>query len=139
MTTAALATRTVLLVDDEQDVRNVLALLLRRAGYCVLEAAGPGEALRLAGEADLLLTDLTLREGSGTDLAERLTAERPGLPVLFMSGGESREGIDRTPSLPSPLAPSSCSARCGRRWEAKASRLFSPTSEPVMSRTAASL
>ena len=43
-TTVALATRTVLRVDDEKDVRNVLALRLRRAGYCVLEAAGAGEA-----------------------------------------------------------------------------------------------
>jgi DNA-binding response OmpR family regulator len=105
MTAAALTTRTVLLVDDEVDIREVLALLLRRAGYCVLEAASTGEALRLVAEADLVLTDLSLPGGNGADLVGRLSAVRPGVPVLFMSGGERREGIEPGNFLAKPFSP----------------------------------
>jgi two-component system cell cycle sensor histidine kinase/response regulator CckA len=64
--------------------------MLAAAGYRVLEAATPGEALRVFGsmrtEIDLLLTDVVMPEMSGRDLANRLLALKPGLKVLFMSG-----------------------------------------------------
>ena len=80
---------TVLLVEDEDAVRVACRRILERAGFNVVEASDGSDALaQLAGSAiDLLLTDVIMPGGvSGRDLAERLQAERPGLPVLFMSG-----------------------------------------------------
>jgi two-component system cell cycle sensor histidine kinase/response regulator CckA len=80
---------TILLVDDESNVRGVTARLLRSLGYEVLEATDPGSALRLAGGGasfDLLLTDVVMPGMSGGELSERLTELRPGLPTLFISG-----------------------------------------------------
>jgi PAS domain S-box-containing protein len=89
-TTAHPASATVLLVEDEEGVRAVATDMLAAAGYRVLEAATPGEALRVFGsmrtEIDLLLTDVVMPEMSGRDLANRLLALKPGLKVLFMSG-----------------------------------------------------
>jgi len=83
-------TETVLLVDDEDSVRSVLAGALSQEGYRVLEAGNGKEALGLiqrCGESiDLLLTDVTMPEMDGEDLADRAKASRPNLKVLFMSG-----------------------------------------------------
>jgi CheY-like chemotaxis protein len=82
--------RTILLVEDEEAVRNMTARLLDRAGYRVLEAAAPGEACMLferhASEIDLLLTDVVMPEMHGPALAQRLVGQRPDLRVLFVSG-----------------------------------------------------
>ena len=80
---------TVLLVEDEAAVRNACRRILERAGFRVVEASDGSQALaELADKPiDLLLTDVIMPGGiSGRDLAERLQAARPGLPVLFMSG-----------------------------------------------------
>jgi signal transduction histidine kinase len=80
---------TVLLVEDEDAVRNACRRILERAGFRVVAARDGSQALaELAEEPiDLLLTDVIMPGGmSGRDLAERLQADRPGLPVLFMSG-----------------------------------------------------
>jgi CheY-like chemotaxis protein len=81
---------TVLLVEDEDEVRSVVRQSLETLGYAVLEAVGPQEALALAdrpGAAiDLLLTDVVMPHMSGPELADALRASRPALPVLFMSG-----------------------------------------------------
>jgi len=81
---------TILLVDDEEEVRAVLRALLQRQGYAVLDAATGTEALQIAtahpGQIDLVVTDLVMPKMSGHQLAEQLTAMRPGLRVLFISG-----------------------------------------------------
>jgi signal transduction histidine kinase len=80
---------TVLLVEDEDAVRNACRRILERAGYRVLEAnSGPQALAEIANEPiDLLLTDVIMPGGlSGRDLADRLQQGQPDLPVLFMSG-----------------------------------------------------
>ncbi len=81
---------TVLLVEDDAAVRGLIAQSLRDAGYQVLAAADPIEALEaaraIAGPIPLLLTDVVMPGMSGQDLAERLQSERPDLKVLYVSG-----------------------------------------------------
>lgn len=93
---------TVLLVEDEKAVRDMTRLILQHCGYRVLEAAHGLEALNLSNGYDepihLLVTDLVMPQMSGRVLAERLTAMRPGLKVLYMSGYTEdvivRQGLD---------------------------------------------
>jgi CheY-like chemotaxis protein len=81
---------TILLVEDEESLRELAQELLEELGYGVLPAAGPGEALTLcekhAGAIDLLLTDVVMPVMGGKELADRITALRPGIKVLFSSG-----------------------------------------------------
>ena len=84
-------TETILVVEDDQEVRVAFTTLLRRYGYEVLAAANGGEALKLwqqrKHEVALLLTDMVMPGGlSGQGLAELLRAENPGLRVIFASG-----------------------------------------------------
>ena len=83
-------TETILLVEDEEQVRAIVLSILRRQGYQVLPAANAGEALLLcerhAGPLDLLLTDVVMPHMSGPDLATRLKSNQPKMKVLFMSG-----------------------------------------------------
>ncbi len=81
-------TETVLLVEDEVSVLKMTKTMLENLGYSVIAAEAPGKALQLAreGSIDLLLTDVVMPEMNGRELAERLTAERPNLKCLFMSG-----------------------------------------------------
>ncbi len=82
--------RTLLLVDDEPEVRGLAGEILRRVGYTLLEAGSGEEALSVAdrhGSAiHLLVTDMMMPGMNGRELAERLRALRPGLPVLYISG-----------------------------------------------------
>jgi two-component system cell cycle sensor histidine kinase/response regulator CckA len=81
---------TILLVDDEDMVRDLVRTVLQSAGYTVLGARQGGEALSLAGQhkgtIDLLVTDLVMPHMSGRELAEQLKALRLRIKVLFMSG-----------------------------------------------------
>ena len=83
-------TETVLLVEDEDALRNVAQRALESAGYTVISAADGFDALRLSaqhpGEIQLLLTDVILPGMGGKELSERLVASRPAMRVLFVSG-----------------------------------------------------
>jgi two-component system cell cycle sensor histidine kinase/response regulator CckA len=82
--------QTILLVEDEEGVRDVAARVLRRAGYRVLEAADGIEALELdamfGAGIDLVLTDVVMPRLGGPELVRRLSARAPGRKVLFTSG-----------------------------------------------------
>jgi CheY-like chemotaxis protein len=82
--------RTVLVVEDETDVRNIVRRQLESLGHRVLVAEADTEALLLLqgpGAPDLLLTDVLLATGrNGIELASAARVVRPGLPVIFMSG-----------------------------------------------------
>lgn len=90
--------RTILLADDDAAVLGLCAAVLRAAGFCVLQAQGPIEAIRTADEhpdaIDLLVTDLEMPHMNGLELvsALRLAARRPGIRVLIISGGAERSG-----------------------------------------------
>ena len=81
---------TILLVEDDEFVRNVTVLLLEGSGYRVSSAEDVATALELGqvlgSSIDLLLTDVVLPDGRGPDIARKLQEERPDLPVLFVSG-----------------------------------------------------
>ncbi len=78
----------ILLVEDNSDVRESTAQLLRAVGYTVLSAPDPIEALQLAQQTppDLLITDVVLPQMRGSELAERLLQQFPHLKVLYISG-----------------------------------------------------
>jgi signal transduction histidine kinase/ActR/RegA family two-component response regulator len=81
---------TILLVEDEDPLRAVVARMLAQAGYRVLDARTPGEARELfeqhRSEVSLLVTDVIMPEMNGPALAQRLVAQNPELRVLFVSG-----------------------------------------------------
>jgi PAS domain S-box-containing protein len=81
---------TVLLVEDEDDVRTLTRRALTRQGYTVLEARHGVEALKVweqhKGAIDLMVSDLVMPEMNGGELARRLLHEQPDLKVLFLSG-----------------------------------------------------
>jgi two-component system, cell cycle sensor histidine kinase and response regulator CckA len=81
---------TVLLVEDDEQVREFIRNLLTQNGFRVLEASTGAEGLRVAeehtGEIDLLLSDMLLPELSGFDLALGLQRKHPQMHVLFITG-----------------------------------------------------
>jgi len=84
------ACETILLVEDEADVRRMVARVLRADGYQVLEAASAADAIMLidgyAGTIDLLLSDLVMPKMNGAELAERVRRARPATKIVLMSG-----------------------------------------------------
>jgi two-component system cell cycle sensor histidine kinase/response regulator CckA len=80
----------ILLVEDDEEVRQVAARILRSSGYRVLEAANGADALRLCeseeGQVDLIVTDIVMPEMGGSELAERVRKTQPDVRILFTSG-----------------------------------------------------
>ena len=92
--------RTILLVEDEDAVREVTRCVLESAGYLVLEASSAEQAMaifhRFEGSINLLLTDVVMPSMSGDELALRLKAMHPGFVTIFMSGYSGNTGWLRT-------------------------------------------
>ena len=86
----AIGGETILVVEDEQAVRELTVRMLQRIGYKVLTAAAGAEAVEVgkaySGYLALLLTDVVMPGMSGVQLADALTAARPGMKVLYLSG-----------------------------------------------------
>ncbi len=109
--------RAILVVEDDEGVRRLLAHALRAGGWPVLEATDGLDALRLlkenhTGPIDLVVTDMVMPRMSGRELCERLAALRPGIKVLYLSG-HTEDTADRhqvsaggQPFLPKPFSPS---------------------------------
>jgi PAS domain S-box-containing protein len=80
----------ILLVEDEESLRELTSRILMRNGYQVCAVSSGAEAVRLAGDPDqqidMLLTDVVMPEMLGNEVAERIGTIRPGVPALFMSG-----------------------------------------------------
>jgi len=96
---SARGSETILLVEDEEGVRDLVRDLLRERGYTVLEAGHGAAALDVArrhgGPIDLLLTDVVMPHMGGPELAERLGALQPSLKVIYMSGYTERAAVHR--------------------------------------------
>jgi signal transduction histidine kinase/CheY-like chemotaxis protein len=85
----------ILVAEDEALVRAVTARVLRRVGYTVIEAADGEQALQMARDhkppIDMVISDVVMARVGGLELARRLTKERPGLPILLVSGYNREE------------------------------------------------
>ena len=111
---------TILLVEDQSSLRDMIREALQLLGYRVLVAHDGEAALELArghrGRLDLLVTDIVMPHLDGCDLARRLTAERPDLRVLYMSGHgpdlvARRDPIDADSVLEKPFSTRALSIR----------------------------
>ncbi|MDZ7724456.1 MAG: response regulator [candidate division KSB1 bacterium] len=81
---------TILIVEDEQAIRNIAKSSLQKFGYTTLTAADAEEALSVYANAaqkiDVLLTDVVMPNVSGKELADQLAVKQPDLVIIFMSG-----------------------------------------------------
>jgi len=118
-TTSPRGRTTILLVEDQRAIRELIEQSLVEAGYRVLSAMGAAQALALAEQhlhdIDLLVTDVVMPKMRGPELAARLRALRPTLPVVFMSGfiGDAiQDGtLDATDLLEKPFGSDALLAR----------------------------
>jgi two-component system cell cycle sensor histidine kinase/response regulator CckA len=98
-------TETILLVEDEASIRKLAVSVLRSNGYTVLPAANSEEAISqvhsYSGAIQLLLTDIIMPGDNGEELAYRLSRERPGMRVIFMSGYTEHAILERILTEPS--------------------------------------
>lgn len=113
---------TILLVDDDESVRDLMAKCLERTGYVIFEAGNGAQALALAashgGAIDVLITDVMMPTMDGFSLAEQLIRVRPNVKTLFVSGYAGNP--ERQPHLPTearflqkPFVPDALLAQVG--------------------------
>ncbi len=87
--------KTVLLVEDLDDLREILRDFLESRGLTVLEASNAAEGIRIAAShpcvIDLLLTDIEMPDMSGWKAAEAIAASKPGIRIVYVSAGCDEE------------------------------------------------
>ena len=99
----------ILVVDDEDDVRDLVQEILQSAGYATIPAGHGEVALRILKgrpDVDLVLTDIMMPHYDGPTLARRVARDWPGLPVLFMTGypPETLQALGMLPPGEPPIA-----------------------------------
>ena len=109
-----MASATILVVEDEQQVRTLIVRLLEKRGYRVMQAQNGREALEVAShsihEISLVITDLVMPEMGGQALIRELTKLREGLPYLCMTGYSQEEvasldGLHTAHIIEKPFSP----------------------------------
>lgn len=108
---------TILVVDDEEAIRQLVQRVLERRGHKVVACGTAAEALAGSGPFDLLLVDLILPETNGRLLADALRERWPKLPVVLMSGYLSQQDLMPAPPasfLQKPMLPSAIVAEVER-------------------------
>jgi two-component system, cell cycle sensor histidine kinase and response regulator CckA len=116
-----MSSATILIVDDEPNVLRFTSLILRDAGYEVLEAGHPSLALataeRFEGMIDLLVTDVVMPGMHGPELANRIAPLRPEMRILFVSGSTPDDDLAAEVEqgtvlmLPKPFGPDALLAK----------------------------
>lgn len=102
------SSRVVLVVDDEEGLRDLVCRTLRAEGYRTLEATHGGEALEMVESGpepiDLVITDVVMPGMDGRELGRRLARSRPTLPILYMSAYEVNDIFQRgSPRVSAPF------------------------------------
>jgi two-component system, cell cycle sensor histidine kinase and response regulator CckA len=105
---AVASPKVILVVDDEEVVRQFVGTVLIRHGFRIVSAAGPAEALHCLEKApriDLLLTDVRMPAMTGVHLAREIVRRRPATRILFMSGScdEEYRSVTSEPLLAKPF------------------------------------
>lgn len=104
--------KTILLVDDNPSVLEVVSILLHEFGYTIIATSCPLKGITIASDSqqqiDLVLTDIDMPTMNGIQMVEQITAIRPGIRALFISGGHTfglqNKHIDvQTNFIPKPL------------------------------------
>ena len=115
--------KSILVVEDDQSIRELAAEVLREHGYRVIEAASAEQAVQLFesdGPVDLLLTDVVMRGMDGHELANTLTRAQAALKVLYMSGYSEKGAVQQgllepgRSFLPKPFPPDELLAKVGQ-------------------------
>jgi len=95
---------TILLVDDEKDLRELLFKSLQLDGHAVLQADSPAQAMQRFGnqldEIDIVVTDIVMPGKSGDEFALDLLLRRPSLKIIFMSGNIAGDYHSKVPLIP---------------------------------------
>lgn len=100
------------MVDDQEVVRDVIRLTLESAGYTVIAAASPSDAIELAcveAQIDLLVTDVVMPEMDAFELAERISSKLPGVRILYTSG--YTDAAAEGPFIQKPFTPAQLVAK----------------------------
>ena len=126
----AMTSRSVLLVEDEAMISELVAEVLQEHGFIVHEVATGADALRYldsGGAVDVLFTDINLPGGiDGTELAIRVREMRPDLPIVYASGRYNAGGLGRMVSrsvfVPKPYTPSDIATLLERLTEGSGAR-----------------
>ena len=129
---AGLATETILLVEDDEAVRDVSRRILVQRGYTVLEATNGAEALRVCADTtrpiDLIVSDMVMPEMNGPELGRHIRERHPGTALLFMSGYTRDAALRQsflepgTAFIEKPFTPATLAQRVREVLDARAAR-----------------